>query len=144
MIYKNIHCCDFYIHNSESCSWIIVQIGSAENKPRSRLNSGGTWRSNNSLITSYSWLTTPNVVCFECVLAVHIGTTHPVWLLWSGISRGDCGRRQEDQRHTYRWQESHIKATSLENNRRGGNRIGADLNWLETVRQECVYQLSQS
>lgn len=34
--------------------------------------------------------------------------------------------------------ESHIKATSLENNRRGGNRIGADLNRLETVRQECV------
>lgn len=56
--------------------------------PRSRLNSGGTWRSNNSLITSYSWLTTPNAVCFECVLAVHIETTHPVWLLWSGVSRG--------------------------------------------------------
>ncbi len=107
-----------------------------------------TWRSNNSLITSYSWLTTQHVVCFGCVLGIHIRTTHPVWLLWSGVSRGIVegdGRSETLPQVT----ESHIKAASLESDRREGNRIREDFNRPETVIQERVcaivtYQLSQS
>ncbi len=111
-------------------------------------DSGRTWRSNNSLITSYSWLTTQHVVCFVCVLGIHIRTTHPFWLLWSGVSRGIVegdGRSETLPQVT----ESHIKVASLESDRRGGNRIREDFNRPETVRQERVcaivtYQLSQS
>ncbi len=136
---------DFSVHNSESHSWIIYRVAVLITNPVLFWTPAEPGDQNNSLITSYSWLTI-NMCCFGCVLGIHIRTTHPVWLLWSGVSRGDCGRRRKIKTLP-QWQ-SLTKAASLESDRREGNRIRGILTDWDCNTGACMcyshYQLSQS